>query len=100
MIRPELQSFSQHLFWDTRKEDVDLDANAAFLVQRVLEYGLYEDWKILRSIYGIPRIVEIAKKLRTLEPKALSFICALSNTDKNQYRCYILRQSNPPHLNF
>lgn len=86
--------FSEHLFWDVSRKDVDLEANAPFLVQRVLEYGLLEDWLLLRSFYGIPRIVAIAKRLRTLEPRALAFICALSNTSKTDYRCFTMRQSN------
>lgn len=86
--------FSAHLFWDVRREDVDLEVNAPFMVQRVLEYGLLEDWLLLRSFYGIPRIASVAQRLRTLEPRALAFICALSNTSKTDYRCFTTKQLN------
>lgn len=89
-----LYRFSQHLFWDTDRQNVDLETNAAFMVQRVLEYGLLEDWMLLRSYYGIERIAEVAKKLRSLEPRALSFIATLSNSNKSEFRCYTTKQSN------
>jgi len=95
-----IESFSQHLFWDVNRQDIDLEKNAPYVVQRVLEYGLLPDWQLLRSYYGIERIAQIAMKLRSLEPKALSFISTLSHTDKTQYRCYILKQSNQQPWNY
>lgn len=89
------QQFSEHLFWDVVREEVDMDVHAAFIVQRVLEYGTLEDWRLLRSYYGLDTIVALCKTLRTLDPVCLSFICALSNTSKEEYRCYTIRQSNP-----
>ncbi len=38
---------------------------------------------------------QMPKRLRTLDPLALSFICMLSDTNKEDYRCYQFRQSNP-----
>lgn len=89
-----INSFSTHLFWDVNIQDIDLEKHASYVVQRVLEYGLLQDWMLLRSYYGLSRIAEEAMLLRSLEPRALSFICNLTHTDKTKYRCYILRQSN------
>lgn len=63
-----MEQFSPHLFWDVRKEDIDLDAHAQYVIQRVLEYGLLGDWNLIKSYYGLPKIVETAKGLRSLEP--------------------------------
>ena len=65
-----MEQFSPHLFWDVRKEDIDLDAHAQYVIQRVLEYGLLGDWNLIKSYYGLPKIVETAKGLRSLEPRA------------------------------
>ena len=67
-----MEQFSPHLFWDVRKEDIDLDAHAQYVIQRVLEYGLLGDWNLIKSYYGLPKIVETAKGLRSLEPRALA----------------------------
>ena len=36
-----MEQFSPHLFWDVRKEDIDLDAHAQYVIQRALEYGCW-----------------------------------------------------------
>lgn len=65
-----MEQFSPHLFWDVRKEDINLDAHAQYVIQRVLEYGLLGDWNLIKSYYGLPKIVETAKGLRSLESPA------------------------------
>lgn len=62
-----INMFSAHLFWDVRKEDVDFDEHAQYIIKRVLEYGLLEDWNLIRQYYGLSKIVEVAKELRDLE---------------------------------
>ena len=95
-----INMFSAHLFWDVRKEDVDFDEHAQYIIKRVLEYGLLEDWNLIRQYYGLSKIVEVAKELRDLEPRALAYISAVSKTPKGQFRCYIWKQSNIQHWNF
>ena len=43
----------------------------------------------------IDKIVEECKKMRTLDPVCLSFICNISHTNEEEYRCYHFRQYNP-----
>ena len=93
-------TLSNHLFWDSNKSNFDQEKHKGFIVRRVLEYGLLEDWKWLVETYGLETIVEEARKLRDLEPRALNFIAKLTDTPLDQFRCYITRQSNPPHWNF
>ncbi len=90
-----INSLSPHLFWDIDKSKFDVEANSGQLIQHVLEYGELADWKLTRDYYGIDRIVSDCKKLRTLNPKALSFLCVISNTKKEDYRCYHFKQSFP-----
>jgi len=98
--RDYIYSFSDYLFWDVDKDTIDLELNASYVVKRVLELGQMSDWNLLVSRYGIIRISQIAMKFRTLDPKALSFIAAVSSTSKESYRCYITRQSPQAHWNF
>lgn len=92
-----ISQFSHNLFWDTQLESIDMEANAPYIVQRVLECGRIEDWKFLVSYYSIPRITEIATNLRSLEPRAMSFISVISSTPLEQFRCYTLRQLSQRH---
>lgn len=90
-----ISKLSRHLFWDIDIDKVDMDTYPAHIIQRVLEYGLLEDWRLIRSYYGLDKIVSVCKSLRTLDPIALSYICCISNTSKEEYRCYHTRLSNP-----
>lgn len=77
-----INTFSNHLFWDVHKEDIDIDRHSKYIIKRVLEYGVWNDWMVLRIYYGLPRIVEEVKKMRDLEPRALAYIASISNTPK------------------
>ena len=95
-----IQGFSDYLFWDVDKNSIDPVAHAPYIVQRVLEYGQYKDWKHMLEYYSLSGIVEIAKQLRSLDDKALSFISTVSKTPIEQFRCYTIRQSIPQHSIF
>ncbi len=90
-----VSALSTHLFWDTDRNKFDMNAYPAYIIQRVLEYGTLEDWHLIRSYYGLEQIVRICQSLRTLDAKVLAFISGISNTPKEQYRCYHTKQSNP-----
>lgn len=88
-----LHLFSEYLFWDVRKDSIDLDSNESYIIKRVLEFGQMSDWRHLVSRYGLERIVKVAQRLRTLDPKALSFISCISSTPKRTFRCYTSKPS-------
>ena len=90
-----IPGFSDYIFWDVDKGSIDLAVNAPFVVQRVLEYGQIGDWKLLLGFYGLDEIVKVSKNLRTLEPRALSFISTVSGTPIDQFRCYSTPKGRP-----
>ncbi len=95
-----IASFSKNLFWDVELDSIDLESNSRYVIQRVLEYGRYSDWKLILSYYGLKVISDTAITLRSLDPKAVSFVSAITNIPKEQFRCYILRQSSQRHWSF
>ena len=98
--RDYIYSFSDYLFWDADKTSIDLEANAPYVVQRVLELGQFSDWKLLVRRYGIPRISAVAQNLRALDSKALSFISAVSSVPLESFRCFTTKQYTRTHWNF
>ena len=86
--------FSENLFWDADPGDMDFARNRRYVVQRVLERGTVADIGRLIRMYGMPDVVATAKSLRTLEPKALSFIACVANEPRENFRCYTLKQSS------
>ena len=92
--------FSEHLFWDVEEDELDMEQHKEFIVERVLDYGVMNDWLAVKEYYSLEKLAEIAKNVRCLMPKSLSFIALVTNTQITDYRCYTLAQSNPPHWNF
>ena len=93
-------NFSEHLFWDVDESELDMDKHKEFILERVLDYGSLKDWLIVKDYYSLLQLAEIAKNIRSLMPKSLSFISTVTDTQITDYRCYKLAQSNPPHWNF
>jgi len=40
------------LLWDVDINDLDVDKNARYIIQRVLEYGELEDWKLIKQYFS------------------------------------------------
>lgn len=94
-----IQRFSPNLFWDANPSELKMDESRGYIIQRVLEYGQMNDWLLINSYYGLDQIVEECKKMRTLNPVCLAFICTISHTKEEEYRCYHFRQSCPTPWN-
>lgn len=89
--RPTYKDFSKTLFWDVDPLEVDFDRNRRWFVVRVLEYGRIEDWKSLLKLYSLEEIVRAAQSARTIEPKAFSFLCFVSGSPKESFRCFTMK---------
>ena len=76
------------LFWDVDLANLDAERNARFIIGRVLEMGEWKDWCAVVRHYGMDRIVAECRQMRTMNPVDLAYICAVSGTDKETYRCF------------
>ena len=85
--------FSENLFWDADPVDLDMQRNKKYVVQRALERGTISDIMQMLHLYGIGDVIATAKSLRSLEPKALSFIACLADEPRENFRCYTNKQS-------
>lgn len=90
---PHISHLSSHIFWDTDINSLDFDHDAKLITHRVLEYGTISDWKLIKHLYGLARIKEIAVNLRTLDDVTLAFLCTIFHLQKTDFRCYRLKQS-------
>ncbi|MBK9291872.1 MAG: hypothetical protein IPM52_09635 [Bacteroidetes bacterium] len=95
-----ISQFSKHLFWDVDRNALSLDAHKAYIIKQILEYGKLDDWQLLKKYYGLDEISRVAITFRELDPKAVSFISALTNIPITEFRCYTFQQSTPKHWNF
>ena len=52
--------FSPNLFWDVNTGDLDMEQREAFIINRVLDYGQWNDWRIILDYYGLDQIASTA----------------------------------------
>jgi hypothetical protein len=91
---------SREIFWETNYDKIDWDGKAAYVIERVVQYGTLNDWRTILAYYGKERIGKELMQSRYLDPKSLSFISCIFNIPKEQFRCYTLIQSQQIHWNY
>ena len=94
-----IDDFSKHLFWDVDLDGFDFEKHKAHLIQKVLEYGLINDWNLLKKVYGLETIKDVSLNLRSLDAVTLSYLSAIFKIDKTEFRCYKHRQLFPTYWN-
>jgi hypothetical protein len=97
LSHPLCANFTASLFWDVANETIDFEKHRRWVVQRVLEYGRIEDWRVIRELYGLEGVVEAAQQARTLDPKAHAFLCLISGKPKDSFRCFTTKPYTQLH---
>ena len=87
--------FEKRIFWDVDFEKLDFDAKANFVIERVFERGDVEDIRQCRRYYGDDKVTEALLKAKFLPEHRTHLASAVINKPLNEFRCYLLRQSNP-----
>ena len=87
--------FEKRIFWDVSFEQIDYDAKANFVIERVFELGDVEDIRQCRRYYGDEKVTEALLKAKYLPLHTIHFASAVIDKPLTDFRCYILRQLNP-----
>lgn len=95
-----INQFSKHLFWDIDPDNLVITDDQDFIVKRVLEYGILNDWVLLNQQYGLEGIISSAVQLRELDDISLNFISTLSGIPPEKFRCYTWKSFQKPHWNY
>lgn len=62
--------FRQALFWDTNPNKIDVQKNAQYIIERVLDFGRDAEVKWLWKTYDKSLLKNVVIKSRSLRPKA------------------------------
>jgi hypothetical protein len=89
--------FSEGLFWDIDPATLDIVRHASYVVGRVLEAGTLEDWQRLCRQFTLPGVVDIARRLRSLDPKSLAFVSSVGQVPQESFRCCTSRPLTTTH---
>jgi len=85
----------KRIFWDVNFENIDFDAKASFVIERVFERGDVDDIRQCRRYYGDEKVREVLLKAKFLPLTSLYLASAVIYRPIEDFRCYTLRQSNP-----
>ena len=87
--------FKKRIFWDVVFENIDYDAKANFVIERVFERGDVEDIRNCRRYYGDEKVAKELLNAKFLPENTMYLASAVINKPLKEFRCYRLRQSNP-----
>jgi hypothetical protein len=87
--------FDKRIFWDVVFENINYDTKANFVIERVFERGDVEDIRNCRRYYGDKKVTGALLKAKFLPETRMYLASAVINKPLKEFRCYILRQSNP-----
>jgi hypothetical protein len=83
-----ISDLSTHLFWDVDVSLLNFEKSKDIIIQKVLEYGIMEDWRIINKVYGKEVIKDTALHLRNLDEVTLSFLCNIYQINKQNFKCF------------
>jgi len=91
---------SKNIFWDVDFNQLDMDQNSSFIINRVVARGTLDDWFSIKTYYGLQLIKDIIINSRYLDKISLSFFSLYFDLPKEQFRCYNIQQSTQQLWNF
>ena len=92
MQKPEI---SQKAFWDVRFAEIDFEKNSLHVMERIFNYGKWDDQVAIMKFYGLDRMRKEIVKAAYLRKPVLSFLCTILDLQKTDFACYIKMQSHP-----
>ena len=76
--------FRQNLFWDNLIENIDLNKNNRYVIERVLVRGFTEDFYIPLKIYSPAIVKDALRKSKEMDAKTATFCSWYFNVPENK----------------
>ena len=88
-------AISKKAFWDVSFKDLDFEKSSLFIMEKVFNYGDWNDQVATMRYYGLPRIRQEIVQASYLRKPVLSFLCTILQLEKTDFSCYKKMLSNP-----
>ncbi len=96
-VKPNI---SKRVFWDVDFDSLDYEKDKLFIIDKVMNYGLWDDFLAVLRYYGKEIIKKEIVKSPYLKKDILNFLCFYLDLKPQQFRCYNRRRLQEPHWNF
>lgn len=83
----EIPEHVKRLFWDVRKEEIDLHLHCPYIISRIIDYGNGEDVKWMLKTYKQKQIVEVLKRRRGISRKSAIFWSIFFQIPQEEIEC-------------
>ena len=99
-MRTNTPAISKTAFWDVDFSKLDFEHRSLFIMEKVLNYGLWSDIVEIFRYYGRDRVRKEIVHASYLKKTALSFLCLVLDLKENEFKCYTKTQSNLGHWEY
>ena len=97
MLKPAI---SKKAFWDISFEDLDFEKSSLFVMEKVFNYGVWDDQVKIIRFYGPDRIRNEIIHAGYLRKPVLSFLCVILKLKKTDFEGYNKMLLNPMPWNY
>ena len=92
--------FSTNIFWDTNLNAIDYNKDRLYIIDRVMNYGLWPDFLALVKYYGKEVLKTEIVRSPYLKKDVLNFLCFFLDLQPTDFKCYRRRQSQTIHWTY
>ena len=93
LIKQFTMLFSENLLWDSNVVKLDFEKNAAYIIERALTLGTWDDFREILKFYGKERVKREVVNLRHIDDLTLHFSSTYFDIPLTDFRCYNIKLS-------
>jgi hypothetical protein len=86
---------SNKAFWDVDLAKLDPEQSAFFIMQKVFNYGSWNDQIAVLNYYGTARVKQDIVNAPYLRAPVISFLSTILHIPKGNFKCYSAKQLHP-----
>jgi hypothetical protein len=94
LVHPHKPVFNKRIFWDINIDNLDYDAKASFVIERVFERGDVEDIRQCRRYYGDQKVASALLNAKYLSLPAIYLAAAVIDKPLTDFKCFTPKQLN------
>ena len=96
-VKPDI---SKRVFWDVDYDSLDYEKDKFFIIDKVMNFGLWRDFQETVKFYGKETLKKEVVQSPFLKKEVLNFLCFYLELKPAQFKCYNRRRLQEPHWNY
>ena len=93
-------NISKRVFWDIDFDSLDYVKDRQYIIEKVMNYGLWDDFVAVMKFYGKATVRQEIIHSAYLKKDVLNFLCFYLGLKPEAFECYNRRLSQEPHWNY